>query len=433
MNRAALRPPLCLAAALLLAAAVWWVRDLRPRRGSSSFTVALQAPPLPAVADKRARFMRSIDSRNQLARALDSSAFDPDLAMKLAKADGDLGNYAAAIGTLERVRQREPGRLSALYALSLYQGRLTHFESARRLAERMIAESPQQAEGYLALSWAHYRRGMRPAAAAALRRATERDLPREARYRIAAQYAKVGDPVAAIAQLKTVLDMNADFQPGWTLLGATHLGLSQPQEARRCLEKSTALNPQDARAHQLLAQTWLADAASVTAERAVREHVERALVIDPGDVEAHLTSAKLFQRQRRWQDAANSYVAALRLRPELEAARYALGHVYAQCGLRERARAQQGIYTLLHGRAVERTRLVSNADVSPPSVSGLLALARFHARHGDYAEAIEAAQKAEATAPRDPRPESTLASIMNEVGWREESLRAQRARAKERG
>jgi tetratricopeptide (TPR) repeat protein len=133
-----------------------------------------------------------------------------------------------------------------------------------------------------------------------------------------------------------------------------------------------------------------------------------------------LRLASLFQRQRKWAEAAKEYAAALRLNPEHLQARYAFARVCSRWGQRDVARQHQAIYRALRERELERTRLMSDADAPGEQASrraAFLALSRFHARHGDYAEAIEWAQKACNIAPNDAEAQRDLRRILAEVGW----------------
>ena len=334
--------------------------------------------------------------------------------MSLAKMDADLGNYEEAIESLEAVIRLVPESQTTLYALALYHSRLMQFAPGEKRAQELIRLAPQNPDGYVALSWVYYRAGRKADAAAALRKGTERtDLSEEARFRIAVQHTKLHDPSAAATQLQKIVAARPDFQPAWAFLGAVHIGLSQTTEARRCLEKAIALNNNDPRAHLLLAQVLLEGQSIDEAQR----HLERTLALDPNDFEAHLRLAALFQRQRKWREAATEYAAALRLNSEHLQTRYAFARVCSRLGQRDVARKHQAIYRALRERELERTRLMSDADARPPSLSAFLALSRFHARNGDYAEAIEWAQKACSIAPKDAGAQRDLKRILAEVGW----------------
>ncbi|MCS6862843.1 MAG: tetratricopeptide repeat protein, partial [Abditibacteriales bacterium] len=154
-----------------------------------------------------------------------------------------------------------------------------------------------------------------------------------------------------------------------------------------------------------------------TSQRSAQQHLERTLALDPNDFEAHLRRAALFQRQQQWTEAAKAYAVALRLNPEHLQARYAFARVCGRLGHRHIARQQQAIYRTLRARELERTRLLSDADARPPSRAAFLALSCFYARHGDYAEAIEWAQKARCLAPEDAETQHHLQRLLTEVGW----------------
>ncbi len=378
------------------------------------------APPPLTPEQKKERFRQRVRDRFQYAytMALRGGSDMEQVAamMSRAKMDADLGNYEEAIASLEAVLRLVPESQTALYALALYRSRLLQFAPGEKRAKELIRLAPQNPDGYIALSWVYYRAGRKAAAAAALRQGTERrDLSEEARFRIAVQHTKLHDPLAAVTQLRKIVAARPDFQPAWVFLGAVHVGLSQTTEARRCLEKATALNHNDPRAHLLLAQGLLEGQNLDEAQRCL----ERTLALDPNDFEAHLRLAALFQRQRKWAEAAAEYAAALRLNPEHLQAHYAFARVCSRLGQRDVARKHQAIYRTLREKELERTRLMSDADARPPSLSAFLALSRFHARNGDYAEAIEWAQKARSIAPKDAGAQRNLKRLLAEVGWEE--------------
>lgn len=390
---------------------LWWAQK------QPSANPLLPPPPL-TPEQKKAQFRQRVRDRFQYAAAvtLRGGSDMEQMAgmMSLAKRDADLGNYDEAIESLEAARHIDPQSSTALYALALYHSRLLQFTLGEKRAKELIECAPQNPDGYIALSWVYYRAGRKRDAAAALRKGTERtDLTIEARFRLAVQYAKLNDPAAAAAQLKKIVAARPDFQPAWAVLGAIHLGLSQTAAARRCLERAIALQDDDPRAHQLLAQVLL----EIQSVNAARRHLERMLALDPNDFEAHLRLAALFQRQQKWAESAKHYAAALRLNPEHLQARYAFARVCARLGHHSIARQQQAIYRTLRERELERTRLMSDADAHPPSLSALLTLSRFHARNGDYAEAIEWAQKARHIAPHNPAARQHLQRLLAEVGW----------------
>jgi tetratricopeptide (TPR) repeat protein len=376
------------------------------------------APPPLTPEQKKERFRQRVRDRLQYhsTMALRDGGDMEQVAglMSLAKMDADLGNDEEAIESLEAVIRLVPESQTALYAIALYYSRLLQFAQGEKRAKELIRLAPQNPDGYIALSWVYYRAGRKADAAAALRKGTERtDLSEEARFRIAVQHTKLHDPSAAAIQLQKIVAARPDFQPAWAFLGAVRIGLSQTAEAQRCLEKAIALNNNDPRAHLLLAQVLLE---SKSVDEA-RQHLERTLALDPNDFEAHLRLASLLQRQQKWAEAAKGYAAALRLNPEHLQARYAFARVCSRLGQRDVARKHQAIYRALRERELERTRLMSDADARPPSLSAFLALSRFHARNGDYAEAIEWAQKACSIAPKDAEAQRDLKRILAEARW----------------
>jgi tetratricopeptide (TPR) repeat protein len=68
-------------------------------------------------------------------------------------------------------------------------------------------------------------------------------------------------------------------------------------------------------------------------------HLQRALELDPGFLQAHLALGKLYLRGNRFQDAAGELESVVRVDPKLAEAYYQLSRVYTRLKRREDAQA----------------------------------------------------------------------------------------------
>jgi tetratricopeptide (TPR) repeat protein len=103
--------------------------------------------------------------------------------------------------------------------------------------------------------------------------------------------------------------------------------------ARQCLLKVADLDPNSARAHQMLAQDY---AAWLQYPRAKKEY-QAAIALAPGQADLHLGLGTADWRTDDLEDAEKELKKTLELAPESALARYELGDVYMQEGEWERA------------------------------------------------------------------------------------------------
>ncbi len=163
---------------------------------------------------------------------------------------------------------------------------------------------------------------------------------------LAEQYARMSDLEKAEAQLKRVIDQTPDYAPAQLMMGRVLYESQKTTRARAHLSKAIRLRPTDADAYLVLTQLCLDqgkvdDAVKVVedlglavpgepigyrrlglalAERGDAARAEkllsRAVDRDPGDVEAWVTLAHIYETTNRWVKASEAYGRALERDPE---------------------------------------------------------------------------------------------------------------------
>ena len=179
----------------------------------------------------------------------------------------------------------------------------------------------------------------------------------------------------------------------WFLRGRLHFERRTRRDMREALaafERATASDPNYALAYAWVANTWspmgyFAYAPPWETGPALRAAAEKALLLDPGLAEAHLSLAlALGFQERRWADAEAAYHRALALDPN-----YATGHHWYSFHLQTVGRYDEAM--------VERRRALEIDPLTPmPNVS----LANLYSAMRQPDRALEAIDR---TLEREPR------------------------------
>jgi DNA-binding winged helix-turn-helix (wHTH) protein/tetratricopeptide (TPR) repeat protein len=202
----------------------------------------------------------------------------------------------------------------------------------------------------------------------------------------------------------------------WFLRGRLHFERRTRRDLREALaafERATASDPNYALAYAWVANTWspmgyFAYAPPWETGPALRAAAEKALLLDPGLAEAHLSLAlALGFQERRWADAEAAYRRALALDPN-----YATGHHWYAFHLQTVGRYDEAM--------VERRRALAIDPLTPmPNVS--LANLYWAMRQPD--RALEAIDR---TLERQPRlwfARMIKGQALMELGRHQEALR----------
>lgn len=170
-----------------------------------------------------------------------------------------------------------------------------------------------------------------------------------------------------------VLEAEPDFAPALTGLGEAFLRSGEPAAARMPLERAVRLAPDDAQAHNLLAQVLLFHAWDW--ERA-RRHLDQALRLQPGQASVHQVRAYWLAVNGRLEEARAAMETALRLDPLSSYVHADAGWIDYWAGHRDRAADRCG-------RTIE---------LDPESRSGRTCLLFVRMAQGDWTAAREAAR-----------------------------------------
>lgn len=287
------------------------------------------------------------------------------------------GQYRAAIPVLESLKAARPSSFDIRHDLALAYFRAGRYEEAAQTLAPVPAGAPG-AEALNLLGDIEQARQRPAAAAAAYRAALERDANNENfrfdygralldegkldeaaevfrggpgrelqswRLRMglgAAQFLS-GNYDEAAATLLQVAEAQPRLAVTFYLLGRTYEGATnQRDRIAAALERYLQRNPGEAwawsdvgRVLYLMAQT----AGHADLERA-RQHLERAVELDPKLAEAWLTLASVAQSQGRMDDSIQLLQQAFAANPGLASAHYKLGLAYRKRGLTDKAKAE---------------------------------------------------------------------------------------------
>jgi tetratricopeptide (TPR) repeat protein len=257
----------------------------------------------------------------------------------------------------------------------------------------------------------------------------------------------LGRPAEALPHCRAAVALQSDLPEAHNNLGNAYRALGQLPEARQCYEAALGLSPDLAQAHVNLGLTlhqeerWedalplfrrateleghslpfleLRAAAAVDRERLDEAIVcyEKMLDIDPSQASTHNALGSLLQEKGRLDEAGHHLQTALRLRPDLGAARLNLAALHEKLGdlaaaescLRAalpdpdaNAPALAQLAMLLRGRLPEAEchaieQRLAGADTGDPALVGLLfGLAYVWDARQRYAEAADCARRANA-------------------------------------
>jgi len=156
---------------------------------------------------------------------------------------------------------------------------------------------------------------------------------------------------AAGAFLRTIAIAPGTGQP-YVFLGKflDQIPARLPEVTRRFVEYEAA-NPSSAVAYVLHAKALNAQS---TAPEEVRTLLEKALAIDGLNAEAHFELGAMFDRTRRYEDAARELQRAAELAPGDPATHYRLSRVYDRLGKHEAAQAERDLHAKLESAQRQR-------------------------------------------------------------------------------
>jgi Tfp pilus assembly protein PilF len=298
-------------------------------------------------------------AQNLLERATKISS-DPQIThalvvicLKLGQALMGKGDVPAAGRTLERAVASGLDDAKIYAALAQVYEADGHFENAIPAMRLAVQRDPQN-EVY------HFRYGLlltdshAPAAGIVRLQEALKQFPNSARLWLALGIAQLtyGQNVEAENSFKRSLAVDAKLVPALAYLGMTYSERGSYDKAVSFYEQATALDPQLAALHYLIADTLLKTSNPDT-DRA-EKYLKRATELDPNLAAAYLTWGRLYVRSNRYTEAAPLLERAVSLQPELVEAHYQLSRVLVKLKRTDEANRELAIFKQLSEKQKEQ-------------------------------------------------------------------------------
>jgi tetratricopeptide (TPR) repeat protein len=356
-----------------------------------------------------------------------------------AVARADLGEALASSGNLEQARaqyqaalQLKPGNPAALFGLGLISSRETNADQAVRYFQSALQNRPNYPEARYHLGLIYALQGRTAEAIEqydeCLRAAP--DVP-EVHYSLANALVTEGKLDDAITHYRSALRLDPDAPDVHNNLGAVLLRSGHPAEAVEQFQAALRLEPNLPQAEDQLG----AALQKLGRLDEARRHFAEAVRLAPDLVHARLKLGLILAELNQFTDATIQLERVTQLEPTNDAAWYNLGGIHAAQGQWDEAARDFGKVIELkpndadahvrRGGALSQTGQQSAAIGEYERAAALtnhrdaqilLLLANGYASTGRFAEAITAAQKAQAAA--------TQSDLAQEAARRVESYRA---------
>jgi tetratricopeptide (TPR) repeat protein len=182
---------------------------------------------------------------------------------------------------------------------------------------RAAARPPSTAIDYYLLGDEEYKQGNVPEAVHHFENALEEQPDNFwARYFVSVGYLRLGRAAEARAGLTACLSQRRDFIWVYLLRGFAQVQLGEFQAAEEDFEKALRLNGGPDAAHVLYANRavlWFQQGKFDQAAADLRQ----AIALKPREYQAHVTLAQVYQKQKKWADAARQLDQATALEPDL--------------------------------------------------------------------------------------------------------------------
>jgi Tfp pilus assembly protein PilF len=292
-------------------------------------------------------------ARSQLGAALLEAGLAKEAAAELAGAVGGDPSNAADVALLARAYHQQQDDTSAA-----------------RTLESALARGIEAAPLYTALAEIYEARGEIEKAIPAMRQAIQLDPGKESyRFRYAMLLTDSSAPQAAVIRLREALSDFPDSAKLWFAMGVAQFTDNKTDAAveafTRALEHEPKMSPAlaylgmlrvdqgripdaldyyqkalDADEHSAVNHFLIAEAFTKLPEpddAQAQRHLNRALELDPGFVQAHVALGKIYLRTNRFENAAAELEGVVRLDPKQAEAYYQLSRVYTRLKRREDA------------------------------------------------------------------------------------------------
>lgn len=406
----------------------WALLAARERpQAEKAFERAIELSPARAgVRLSIARAWQSTDADEDEVRARDvlerTAELAPDMPAvwyALGRAHERTGDRAAALEAYDRALRLDPKHRQARRRTVQLALLARDFPRARREAERLVADSPEDPESHLLEGTVAEKDGRRDDARRSYRAAID-----AANGRYPEGWLALGDldragggPAAARQAYRNALKEKPDWTAAWLAMGKLEESLSDPAAAEKAWRRALALDPKYAPAWLALGQLH-EDRGKV--EDAVAD-LQHALAVKPGYGPAQLALGRalvsagraaeaqgvlraLVARDPRSVGGWHQLALALRASGDLAGSRGALAKAIALDATYLPARLELGAVELAGGRLSEAKAVLQEAlDLAPGDLGVRASLAMVAARSGDAGACAEELHRLQRDAPGDPR------------------------------
>ncbi len=208
-----------------------------------------------------------------------------------------------------------------------------HLDAADSLYRQVLADEPNQPHALHLLGVLEHQNGRPDRAAEMIQRSLEL-APQEARFynNLAAVQLAQGNAKAAQATCRQALKLDPNLHDVWCTLGASCERTGELDEAARCYHQALKLNPSYAEAHRNL---------GVLESRQARmdngaHHLREAVRLNPRDLDAWCQLGNCLVTAGQFPDALNCFDRVLKQNPKFEEAWRLRGYVLLMWGQRVR-------------------------------------------------------------------------------------------------
>ncbi len=294
---------------------------------------------------------RFAEADGYLRQAVGLDPDTPRLRDEWARALLGSGNTTAAFGELREFAGRHPDLAEAHYILGKFYYTQRSMERASEEFTRAVALKPDYAAAYLYLAGAED---------------SLRDL---AKAWQAASHAVALNPQSAEAHLAFASLCARTNQP--------------PALTRAEFEKTLALAPRHAVAHQEYAR-WLLDTAKTPADRSLAaQQAQQAIALGIGDSASYLILGRARNYNGDRVGAIEPLTRAAQLAPDDPAPALTLMQIHRALGHTDEFKTWEREYLLRQNLTSERSKLLQDVTVDPNDPARKMRLARWLGRHGD--------------------------------------------------
>ena len=244
------------------------------------------------------------------------------------------GRAEAAAALYERVLHESPGQADALHLLGVLYAQAGRLETALPLLTRAARRAPRNAAFLNDLANVLNRLGRLDEAVARYRRAAALDPGNAAMpYNLGHALRAAGRPAEAVDWFEKALAVRPDHGPAQSQLGFALLDLGRAEEAVAALRQAVALDEGAAGAHSDLGNALRETGALEDAQASLG----RAIECEPGHAAAHANLGNVLQDLNRLDEAEAAYRRAIALDPTHALAHANLGNALKRLGREDEA------------------------------------------------------------------------------------------------